>query len=76
MKKAMHICEDYWLNLFELLNGKVRVIFGNNIEKKHLCRHDKNYHYFCKSNIPAINLIVDSRNMIRVSKQMSLWKLR
>ena len=31
-----------------------------NIEKKHLCRHEKNYYYFWKSNIPVINLIVDS----------------
>ena len=41
-----------------------------NIEKKHLYRHDKNYYYFWKSNIPVINLIVDSRNMIKVSKNM------
>ena len=38
-----------------------------NIEEKHLCRHDKNYYYFCKSNIPVINLIVGSRNMVKVS---------
>ena len=25
------------------------------IEKKHLCYHDKNYYYFCKSNTPVIN---------------------
>ena len=43
-----------------------------NIEKNHLCRHDKNYYYYWKSNIPVINLIVDSRNMIKVSKNMSL----
>ena len=43
-----------------------------NIEKKHLCHHDQNYCYFCKSNIPLINLIVDSRNMIKLSKNMSL----
>ena len=41
-------------------------------KKTHLCRPDKNYYYFCKSNIPAINLIVSSRNMIKVSKNMSL----
>ena len=40
--------------------------FGKNIEKKH---HDKNYCYFCKSNILVINLIVGSRNMIKVSKK-------
>ena len=35
----------------------MQVFFGKNIEKKHLCRHDKNYYYFCKSEIPVINLI-------------------
>ena len=43
-----------------------------NIEKKHLRRHDKNDYYFCKSNRPVINLTVDSRNMIKFSKNMSL----
>ena len=42
--------------------------------KKHLCSHDRNYYYFWKSNIPVIDLIVDSRNMIKVSKNMSLLK--
>ena len=37
------------------------------IEKIHLCRHDKSY-YFCKSNIPVINLILGSRNLIKVSR--------
>ena len=61
----------------KLLNGiRVRVFFEKNIEKKHLCCHDKNYYYFWKSNIPVINLIVDSRNMISVSKNMSLQKIR
>ena len=56
-----------------ILNGiKVRVLFGKIVEKKHLCRHDKNHYYFQKSNIPVINLIVDSRNMIKVSKNMHL----
>ena len=42
----------------EILNGiKVRVFFENNVEKKHLCRQDKNYYYFCKLNIPVINLM-------------------
>ena len=37
----------------QLLNCiKVRVSFGKNIEKKHLCCHDQNYYYFWKSNIP------------------------
>ena len=55
-----------------ILNGiKVQVLFGKNIEKKHLHRHDKNYYYFCKSNIPVTNSVVGSRNMIKVSKNMS-----
>ena len=55
---------------------KVRVFFRKNIEKKHLCRHEKNCYYFWKSNISVINLIVDSRNMIKVSKNMRLQKIR
>ena len=43
-----------------------------NIEQKHLCRHEKNYCYFCKLNIPVTNLIVGSRNLIKLSKNMSL----
>ena len=34
----------------------------------HLYRHDKNYSW--KTNISVINLIVDSRNMIKV---LSIW---
>ena len=41
-------------------------------KKKHLCRHGKNYYYFCKSNIPVINLVVGSRNLIKVSENRSL----
>ena len=41
-------------------------------KKKHLCHHDKNYCYFSKSNISEINLIVGSRNMIKLYKNMSL----
>ena len=44
--------------------------------KKCLCSRDKNYCYFCKSNIPVINLILDSRNMTKLSKNMSLQKTR
>ena len=55
------------------LNGiKVRVFFGKTIEKMHLRRHDKNYYYFCISNIPVMNLSVSSRNMIKVSNNVSL----
>ena len=61
---------DY-MHEISILNGiKMWVFFGINIEKKHLCRHDKNY--FCKSNILVINSIVGSGNMIKVSKIMSL----
>ena len=56
----------------QLNSIKVEVFFEKNIDKKHLCHHDRNYCYFCKSNIPAINLIVVSRNMIELSKNMSL----
>ena len=50
--------------------------FGKNIEKKPVCCHDKNYYYFCKSSIPGINLVVVSRNMVKVSKNMGLQKIR
>ena len=59
-------------NLYTLLNViKVRVFFGKNIKEKHLCRHEKNYYYFLKSNIPVINLILGSKNIMKVSKSMS-----
>ena len=45
-----------------------------NIEKKHLCCREKNYYYLCKSNIYVINLIVDSRNMIKLSKKYEFSK--
>ena len=51
---------------------RLRVFFGKNIEKKHLSRHDKNYYYFCISNIRVMNLSVGSRNMIKVSNKTSL----
>ena len=58
-----------------ILNSiKVRVFFGENVEKKHLRRHDKNYYYFCKLNILLIDLIVGS--MIKLSKNTSLEKNR
>ena len=48
----------------ELIEKKIfhRKKLEKNIEKKHLCRPDKNFYYFCKSNAPVINLIVVSRN--------------
>ena len=62
--------EKLWIN--SLLNGmKVRVFFGKKTWEKALVL-DKNYYYFWKSNNPVINLIVDSRDMIKVSKNMSL----
>ena len=65
-------CSSYYRKIsfhLTLLNGiKVQIFFGKKNWKKHLCCHDKNYYYFWKSNIPVINLIVDSRNMIKVSK--------
>ena len=51
---------------------KVRIFFGKSVEKKHLYRHEKNYYYFWKSNILVINLIADSKNVIKVSKNMNL----
>ena len=36
---------------------KVRVVFERGIDKMHLCRHDRNYYYSCRSNISLINLI-------------------
>ena len=74
-------CMDPWCpqlqqseidHLGKLKGIKVRVVFGKNIEKKHFCLHDKNYYYFWKSNIYVINLIVDSRNIIKISKNMRL----
>ena len=56
-----------------ILNSiKMWTFFGENVEKKHLCHHDNNYYYFWESNIPVINLIPDSRNMIKLSENMSL----
>ena len=53
---------------------KVWVFFEKKttFKKKDLCRHDKNRYYFWKSNIPVINLIADSRNMIKFSKNLNL----
>ena len=65
--------DDFRFYVNYKLNGiKVRVFFGRNIETKHLRHHDKSCCYFCKSNIPIVNLIAGSRNMIKLSKMMSL----
>ena len=37
---------DRPLQRIKLKGIKVRVSFEENIEKKHLCRHDKNYCYY------------------------------
>ena len=58
----------------QLNSIKVQVFFEKNIDKKHLCHHDKNYCYFCKSNIPVINLIAGSRNIIKLSKIIKFVK--
>ena len=60
-----------WIILTKILNLelngiKMRVFFEKNIKKKkHVCLAYKNYYYICKSN-------VSPRNMIKVSKNMSL----
>ena len=51
---------------------RFRSFSEKNIEKKHLCCHENNYYYFWKLNVPAVNLTVDSRNMISVSENMCL----
>ena len=57
----------------KILNDiKVRVFLWINIQKKHLCSRDKNYYYSSKWNIPVINMILGSRDMIKVSKNVSL----
>ena len=55
---------------------KTSGLFQKNIEKRHLCCHEKNYYYLWKSNIALIIFIVDSRNMIKVSKITRLQKIR
>ena len=53
---------------------KLRVFFGENIGQNHLCHLDRNFCYFFKSNIPVINLILGSRNMIKLSKKYAFVK--
>ena len=65
---------SYFNIITKTLNGiKVRVVYGKSIEKKAL--HDKIYYYFWKSDISVTNLIVDSRNMIKVLKVWVCKKL-
>ena len=52
---------------------KVRGVFLKKKDRKKIpVPPDKNFYYFCKSNITVINLILGSRNMIKVSKNMIL----
>lgn len=56
-----------------LLNGiKVQVLFKKHIENKYQCGPRKNCYYCFKSNIRINNLIVGSRIILKVSKNMSL----
>ena len=56
-----------------MLNSiKVGVFFEKSTEKLHLRCHDKNEYYFCKSNIPVTNFTAVSRNIIKLSKNISL----
>ena len=58
----------------EKLNGiKVQVFFEQNMERKHLCCHDKNYCFFCKSNIPRTNLIVGSKNISQFQAKLTVF---
>ena len=70
MTCSMNLSNEHKKNVAYI--GLVEIFSEKTSKKKHLCRHDKNYYYFCKSNIPVINLIVGSRNMIKVSKNVSL----
>ena len=59
------------------LNGiKVRVFFRKSIEEKHLCPHIKNYYYFCKSNIPVINLTVGSTAILKIFETNSSFHVK
>ena len=44
-------------------------LFLKKYQKKHLCHRGRNYCYFCKTNNPVTNLILGSRNMIKLSKK-------
>ena len=38
--------------------------------------HDKNHYHFCKSDVSVVNLSEDLKNLVKVLKNMSLWKIR
>ena len=55
---------------------KCRSSSNKNMERKHLCCHDKNYCFFCKSNIPRTNLIVGSKNISQFQAKLTVfWNL-
>ena len=45
------------------MHERVKSNSSKNIKYLYLCRTDKNYDYFLKSNIPVINSIVGSKNI-------------
>ena len=63
---------NYLASLVNSTALRCKSFFKKIIEKKHLCHYDKNYCYFWKSNIPVIDLIVGSRNMMKLSKNVHL----
>ena len=73
--KERDSCYSNYQSQGRLSSIKVRVFLEKNIENKDLCHHDEDYCYFCKSNIPVINLIVGSRNMINLPKTWVSKKL-
>ena len=66
--------KSYIIKVFNYFSTALRCgsFSEKNIEKKHLRCHDKNYCYLCNSSISVIDLIVGSRNMIKIYKNMSL----
>ena len=47
---------------------KHKSLFQKKYQKKHLWHLDRNCCYFCKSNISVINLILSSRNIIKIQQ--------
>ena len=54
-------------NLF-FNSQKHKSLFQKKYQKKHLWHLDRNCCYFCKSNISVINLILSSRNIIKIQQ--------
>ena len=77
MSKSFILDLKFLSQVKSMLNSiKIWVFSEKNTEKNHFCYHNRNYCYFCKSKIPDNNLIVGSINMIKVSKNISLEKIR